>query len=1083
MQRQFTQPMKYFLSAKKLVVEDPDGTSNKADDAAFHRNFEMMKVLIAHCIEPEIGIPTMTDFKDGPAGAAAAIADLGEGHAASVEEAEGDEDEALDGTPIDNGDDMDGRDRLAIPDHGDAHGSDDIDGTRRSLHEDVPHPSDVFSAEELASFDAEDVADRADNEERDLEMELEEFMQAELGKDYPCETQTEEKPGAASPSKVRKSIVNDAAELPEELRELLAEGGNVVDATETLKQQRELKKAAKASIPKQKKASPKKKSADPSKNDKPAKELKRKATPKKKSADPSKNHEPAKELKRKASVLLENEVSLSTPPAATTREAEPGSDPMQKTAQGPRAPKAKARAKANDAAASKSKGKKETPEQRQAIADMNIPRIRELAAEFPELQPAIGFTGKPHVKVDKKKGGSTVSWSKHGGPSGRTQGRIQEGKNRLSAKLRLLQIDESNRLTYDRNRYSEQDLESTVGFFLAMQQTLRIKKKGGWVFIDTGSEVAAARMGNWLVAGLPQSAMDLARLLEQLKSGILQVPQLPIQCQDWAEADLLPVKTYLEEAVVEGKHGKAAADVGRMDTRSTMSWIGAGSQNSPNGHAVPELELTELLELSKDELGKAIFLDSQCLGPGSKAFRDFVLTEFLDDMAEPILDTTTARNVEALSQVYRLTVELVKDAKEAAEAKQEYLNSYNKVKATAEKSADKVMKAAELETDKAKAGRKKMIAKSWLAKELEALDVKMASVTERAEGSATIAAAKLHALIGHLRKTASMSRSFWEQMEAWHEMDATRAMSNSLKHGALQAVPEAAAVPAAVAETQMETQRSIAAEALEQEAEAPTLAVQDPYSQDAEAPTLAVQDPYSQDGPEAPTLAAQNPSSQDGPEAPTLTVQNPSSQDGPEAPTLAAAVQNPISQDGPEAPTTLAAVQNPISQDGAEAPTLAAAVQNPISQDGAEAPTLAAVPNPISQDGAEAPTLAAAVPNPPSQDGPEAGAPAAVPNPTSQDGPEAGAPAAVPNPTSQDGPEANAPTAVPNPISPDGPEAATLAAVQNPNSQDGPEAATLAAVQNPNSQDGPEAATAAVQNPNSQDGPEASAGAQVPRAL
>ena len=48
--------------------------------------------------------------------------------------------------------------------------------------------------------------------------------------------------------------MNDAAELPEELRELLAEGGNVVDATETLKQQRELKKAAKASIPKQKKA-------------------------------------------------------------------------------------------------------------------------------------------------------------------------------------------------------------------------------------------------------------------------------------------------------------------------------------------------------------------------------------------------------------------------------------------------------------------------------------------------------------------------------------------------------------------------------------------------------------------------------------------------------------------------------------------------------------------------------------------------------------------------------------------------------------------------------------------------------------
>ena len=33
---------------------------------------------------------------------------------------------------------------------------------------------------------------------------------------------------------------------------------------------------------------------------------------------------------------------------------------------------------------------------------------------------------------------------------------------------------------------------------------------------------------------------------------IAKVPQLPIQCQDWAEADLLPVKTYLEEAVAEG---------------------------------------------------------------------------------------------------------------------------------------------------------------------------------------------------------------------------------------------------------------------------------------------------------------------------------------------------------------------------------------------------------------------------------------------------------------------------------------------------------------------------------------------------
>lgn len=38
------------------------------------------------------------------------------------------------------------------------------------------------------------------------------------------------------------------------------------------------------------------------------------------------------------------------------------------------------------------------------------------------------------------------------------------------------------RLTYDRNRYHDQDLESTLGFFLALQSTLRIRK-GGLLFL------------------------------------------------------------------------------------------------------------------------------------------------------------------------------------------------------------------------------------------------------------------------------------------------------------------------------------------------------------------------------------------------------------------------------------------------------------------------------------------------------------------------------------------------------------------------------------------------------------------------
>ena len=31
-----------------------------------------------------------------------------------------------------------------------------------------------------------------------------------------------------------------------------------------------------------------------------------------------------------------------------------------------------------------------------------------------------------------------------------------------------------------------------------------------------------------------------------------KVPHLPTECQDWDEADLLPVKEFLEQAVIEG---------------------------------------------------------------------------------------------------------------------------------------------------------------------------------------------------------------------------------------------------------------------------------------------------------------------------------------------------------------------------------------------------------------------------------------------------------------------------------------------------------------------------------------------------
>ena len=284
----------------------------------------------------------------------------------------------------------------------------------------------------------------------------------------------------------------------------------------------------------------------------------------------------------------------------------------------------------------------------------------------------------------------------------------------------------------------------------------------------------------------------------------------------------------------------------------------------------------------------------------------------------------------------------MRDAIEAAGARDEYMSSYEKLVSVAKQSADRVCAA---EQDQAKKERKSQIAGRWLQKELEALDVKKSSVCERAARTSVLAASKVHSLIAHLRSTGRMSRSFFDRMEAWQELDETLAMQQSLKSAALEKGLDPAAVLAAHAETPIPEIPGPAAETVDEDrpAEAPLLAV--PNDGPAKAPSLAVPN----DGPAEAAVPndgpAEAPSPNDGPaEAPVPNdgpAEAPSPNDGP--------AEAPVPNDGP--------AEAPSPNDGpAEAPSMAVPNDGP-----AEAPTLA-VPN----DGpAEAPTLA--VPN--SQDG------------------------------------------------------------------------------------------------------------------
>ena len=211
-----------------------------------------------------------------------------------------------------------------------------------------------------------------------------------------------------------------------------------------------------------------------------------------------------------------------------------------------------------------------------------------------------------------------------------------------------------------------------------------------------------------------------------------------------------------------------------MDTQSTVPWVGT-EMDSPEGACT--LVLADLLELGKDELGKNLFLDSLKLGPGAMCFREFVLNAFADEEMVLLSDAASeAKGLDKLQHVYRVTVELVKDAKDKVGVWEHFIaEGYNKVKASAELSVAKVKDMAAKEPDQSKAKKTQAKADMWLTKEVAALDKRREELSSAATKAASLAAGKVHALISHLRSTDLLSQSFAEQMEFWSQLDSTDA--------------------------------------------------------------------------------------------------------------------------------------------------------------------------------------------------------------------------------------------------------------------------------------------------------------------
>eukprot|EP00439_Symbiodinium_sp_Y106_P022222 s421_g2.t1 len=313
-----------------------------------------------------------------------------------------------------------------------------IYGYSNSRFADVPHPSEVLTAQEMQEFDDEIAAAMPSRQgEKRIEMKT--------PKEKPAKAKGRGKTGKQHKAKgdgnndEQKQEAKDGGKNDEQKHE--AKGGCKND---------EQKHEAKGAGDEQKHEA-----KGGRENDEQKHEAKGAGDEQKHEAKGGgKNDEQKHELKRKLSVFLDDR-SLSTPPA-TAKEA-PGSDPLQKKAKAPRKGKGKGskRAstgkgrgleKAEDAevpdkstdnheqedsevlaksadddslldtaddepvASPKGAGKKGNNKKRgakprtvaqeaaaaksQAVADKNLLVIRQLASQHPELQPQLGFTNK-----------------------------------------------------------------------------------------------------------------------------------------------------------------------------------------------------------------------------------------------------------------------------------------------------------------------------------------------------------------------------------------------------------------------------------------------------------------------------------------------------------------------------------------------------------------------------------------------------------------------------------------------------------------------------------------------------------------
>ena len=232
--------------------------------------------------------------------------------------------------------------------------------------------------------------------------------------------------------------------------------------------------------------------------------------------------------------------------------------------------------------------------------------------------------------------------------------------------------------------------------------------------------------------------------------------------------------------------GQGKGPIKHMDTQSTMPWTGADTQDSPAG--VPSLVLADLLELGKDDLGRALFFQSLRLGPGASAFPEFVLNGLKMMMED---DGNDPKRFAKLQHVHNMTAQLIKDATEKTGARDHFVaEGYEKVLTSAQMSVVKVKAMADRDADKAKAEAQKQKADVWLSREVAALDKRKADLSLAATKAASFAAGKVHALINHLRSMGLLSRYFVEQMELWSQLQVAEGDEDGFVEESLAVEPQ-----------------------------------------------------------------------------------------------------------------------------------------------------------------------------------------------------------------------------------------------------------------------------------------------------